>query len=77
MKDETKPKKRAKRNIVTFIPDEDVDALIEAAIASGATLKEIANAAIRKHGREILSERAKELRKKADELEKGISLSKR
>lgn len=68
---------KKKRQMRSFEADADVAEMLEAAVQAGRNLTHIMNAALRKHGPDILGEMAKEMREQADALEKKISSSKR
>ena len=56
----------------SFEAEDDVAQMLDEAVSSGAILKDLVNAALKRYGPEILAERVKELRKKADAIEKKI-----
>lgn len=66
-------KKLTRPNMKSFEADEDVAKMLEQIIASGATLRDVVNAAVRAHGPDILKRRIKELRSCAADIEKTIS----
>lgn len=69
--------KKSKRDIRTFEAEDDVAKMLDDAISAGAQLKDLVNEALRIHGPEVLAAKVKELRKKADEIEKRIGGGKR
>lgn len=73
MAKKSKSGKSAKRpNMKSFEADDDVAKMLDDAIAAGAQLKDLVNEALRTYGPEVLAEQVKELRRKADEIEKKI-----
>jgi hypothetical protein len=73
----TDQKKSKKRNMRSFEADPDVAQMLDDAVASGAQIKDLTNEALRLYGPGVLAKQVKELRKKADEIEKRISANKR